>query len=170
MSRFGYVMVTYFATLGMIVLGLIAPHPRLMWNQTASVPIGLYHLSNPVALKVGDLVVDRPPAALSRYMQSRHYVLAHVPLLKYVGAIADQLVCRHGSVVSVDGLAVATALVRDHANRPLPVWQGCHRLHRGDVFLLNPAAGDSFDGRYFGVLPITTIIARADPIWREHGH
>ncbi|HLI21090.1 MAG TPA: S26 family signal peptidase, partial [Stellaceae bacterium] len=67
--------------------------------------------------------------------------------------------------ISVDGTAMGTALERDTRGRPLPVWQGCRRIPASDVFLMNRKSADSFDGRYFGLLPSTTIIGRADPIW-----
>jgi type IV secretory pathway protease TraF len=30
---------------------------------------------------------------------------------------------------------------------------------------MNTVPADSLDGRYFGPLPLTTIVGRADPIW-----
>jgi conjugative transfer signal peptidase TraF len=167
MSRFGYVMVTYFATLFIGISSLFHHVPRLLWNASASTPIGLYALHSPDQLKVGDLVADRPPLALSRYMAVRYYLPLGVPLLKYVGAVSGQTVCRHGLTISVDNVAVATARTRDHAHRPLPVWQGCRTLKAGEIFLLNASAPDSFDGRYFGVVPVSTVAARARPFWTE---
>jgi hypothetical protein len=32
---------------------------------------------------------------------------------------------------------------------------------------MNWDATDSFDGRYFGILPVTTITARALPVWTD---
>src|SRR5437899_1984067 len=40
MTRFGYVMVTYFAMLAAGALAFIHPAPRLIWNATASTPTG----------------------------------------------------------------------------------------------------------------------------------
>jgi conjugative transfer signal peptidase TraF len=167
MSRFGYVMTTYLMTLAIGIFSLFHHTPRFMWNASASTPVGLYSLHPADQLQVGDLVADRPPPSVSRFMAVRHYLPQDVPLLKYVGALPGQTVCRQGLLVSVDGSHVATALTRDHARRPLPVWQGCRLLKPGEIFLLNPAAPDSFDGRYFGVLPLNTITARAEPLWTE---
>ena len=41
MTRFGYVMTTYFAMLGIGALAFFHPAPRLIWNATASTPTGL---------------------------------------------------------------------------------------------------------------------------------
>jgi conjugative transfer signal peptidase TraF len=167
MSRFGYVMTTYFVTLFIGISSLFHHIPRLLWNASASTPIGLYALHRPGQLKVGDLVADRPPPALSRYMALRYYLPLGVPLLKYVGAVSGQTVCRHGLIISVDDVAVATALTRDHGRRLLPVWQGCRKLKAGEIFLLNASAPDSFDGRYFGVVPVSTVTAHATPFCTE---
>ncbi len=167
MSRFGYFMLTYLIALCLGIFSLFHHTPRLLWNASASTPVGLYSLHPADQLQVGDLVADRPPPSVSRFMEVRHYLPLGVPLLKYVGALPGQTVCRRELLVSVDGRHVATALSHDHAHRPLPVWQGCRLLKPGEIFLLNPAVPDSFDGRYFGVLPLDTITARAEPLWTE---
>ena len=37
----------------------------------------------------------------------------------------------------------------------------------GEIFLMNPTVPDSLDGRYFGPLPVTSIVARAVPLWTD---
>jgi conjugative transfer signal peptidase TraF len=167
MRRFGYLVTIYLMTLVIGIFSLFHQTPRLMWNASASTPVGLYSLHSVEPLKVGDLVADRPPPALSRLMAERHYLPLGVALLKHVGALPGQIVCRQDLQVSVDGLTMAAARTRDSAHRPLPVWQGCHTLTSAEIFLLNPAAPDSYDGRYFGVLPLSTVTARAVPLWTE---
>jgi conjugative transfer signal peptidase TraF len=137
----------------------------LLWNATASAPIGLYLLRPVTPLHIGELVAVTPPAPLARFMAARSYLPLGVPLLKHVGALRGQTVCRSARTVTIDGAAAATALDHDSRGWPLPVWQGCRTLHAGEVFLLNRTVLTSFDGRYFGVLPITTITARAVPLW-----
>lgn len=167
MSRSGYLVFTSFLALTAVIFSRFQHAPRLMWNESASVPVGLYTLHPASPLKVGDLVAERPPANLARYMAVRRYLPFGVPLLKFVAAVSDQTVCRHGSVITIDGLAVATAYASDHADRPLPGWQGCHRLNARELFLLNPARPDSFDGRYFGMVPRESVMAKAQALWTE---
>ncbi|MEM9971672.1 MAG: S26 family signal peptidase, partial [Pseudomonadota bacterium] len=76
---------------------------------------------------------------------------------------------RVGVTVSIDGVTVATAKGRDRFDRPMPVWQGCHRLTEKEIFFLNPDTEASLDGRYFGPLSRDTIIGRAVPIWTPEG-
>ena len=58
-------------------------------------------------------------------------------------------------------------LARDRDGRVLPAWHGCRRIADGEVFLMNWAAPDSMDGRYFGPLATNTIIGRAVPLWTD---
>jgi type IV secretory pathway protease TraF len=57
------------------------------------------------------------------------------------------------------------ALDHDRSGRALPVWRGCRAVAGDEVFLMNWQSEDSFDGRYFGPLPASTIVGRADPLW-----
>jgi conjugative transfer signal peptidase TraF len=150
---------------GLACLLLAAPvSPRLMWNATASVPVGLYRLAEPATVKVGDLVVVRPDPILAASLARDGWLPRGVPLLKPVAAIEGQVVCRHDLVVNIDGQAVAVALPRDAKGRVLPRWSGCRRLEDGEVFVLAAPLG-SFDGRYFGPTPRRAVIAVAHPVW-----
>ncbi len=90
-----------------------------------------------------------------------------MPLLKHVMALPGQTVCRAGDAITVDHIAVGAARERDHLGRPLPRWSGCHALGPSELFLMNPTVPDSLDGRYFGPLPTTAIVARAVPLWTD---
>ena len=141
------------------------PLPRLIWNASASVPIGLY-LRRPLeSLHIAELVVVRPPNALAQFLAGRRYLPEGVPMLKRVLALPGQIICRNAHTVTVDGIAMGEALDRDTQGRPLPVWEGCQRLSENEVFLMNWQSKDSFDGRYFGPLPTASVIGRADPLW-----
>ena len=154
--------------LGIAVLAAsaaVAPRPWLAWNATASAPVGLYRVQPAGALHVGDWVLARPPSAQAAWFAERGYLPLGVPLLKPVAALAGDGVCRTGLRVTVNGVVVAMALERDHRGRPLPAWSGCRRLAGDAVFLLNPKVLASLDGRYFGPLPVTSIVGRAVPLW-----
>ena len=156
----------HIAAAAVTLLGLsawFAPAPRLLWNASQSAPIGLYRIDAGDAPVVGDLVAISPPADLAAYMARRNYLPRGVPLLKRVAALPGARVCRSGVFVTVDGRAVARALARDRAGRPLPVWLGCRIVQTREIFLIN-AAPDSLDGRYFGPLPTTGLLGTAHPI------
>ncbi|MCQ9156692.1 S26 family signal peptidase [Acidomonas methanolica] len=165
MTRFGWFFATYFAILGAGTSVMIHPAPRLIWNATASTPVGLYRLQSVSTLHVGDLIAIRPPSDIAGMLARGGYLPFGVPLLKPVAALPGQRVCRIGAAVSVDGKALGEALVHDHRGRPLPVWQGCRHVLPGQIFVMNPAVPTSLDGRYFGVLPVDAVLGRAQPLW-----
>jgi conjugative transfer signal peptidase TraF len=165
MKRSGWTVVAAIVVCGTSISAMFQPVPKLIWNASASVPIGLYAVHPAGALQIGELLVVSPPEPLAAFLDERHYLPMGVPLLKRVAALPGQTVCSKGSTITVDGIAVGVALRRDHLGRPLPTWQGCRALSAGEVFLMNRRSAASLDGRYFGPLPTTTIVGRADPIW-----
>ena len=158
------------ATLGSAVLfaSLFAavawqpPRPLLIWNASASVPVGLYRIDAGTP-EIGDLVAVAPPPAVAAWLARRGYLPAGTPLLKHVAAQPGALICRSGAEIFVDGRRVAIARMADRKGRELPRWTGCRTLRGGEIFLLTPAP-DSLDSRYFGRLPASRLIGRARPI------
>ena len=164
------VAVTLVAVAGAGAITLTAfwqPTPLLVWNASASVPVGLYAVRSPGRLAVNDLVVVRPPGPLAEWLADGRYLPRGVPLIKPVGGLPGQTVCRRGAVASVDGTIRAESRTRDHVGRLLPAWSGCRSIGQGEIFLLNASEPESLDGRYFGPLPSTAIVDRAVSIWVE---
>ena len=167
MTRVGWLAATVCAVLGVALPLGVAPPKRLLWNASASVPVGLYALRPPYNPEIADLVVVVPPQSLAAYLAERGYLPRGVPLLKRVAALPGQKVCRSAMTISIDGAPLGLARERDGSDRVLPTWQGCHVLSDAEVFLMNWQAADSFDGRYVGPLPRSSIIARAVPLWTD---
>lgn len=143
----------------------VPPHPRLVWNASASAPVGLYRVTPDAPLRAGDMVIAWVPAEARMLAARRRYLPANVPLVKRVAAVAGDTVCAIGPVVSINGLAVVERRRFDGAHRVLPWWQGCITLRAGELFLLMSDAADSFDGRYFGPTGPADVIGRARLIW-----
>ncbi len=148
---------------------LIVPRqgPALIWNATASTPIGLYALRPTPGLHAMELVAIKPPEPIATFLADGGFLPEGALLLKHVLALAGQTVCRSDRRITIDGIDAGEAKDRDHLNRPLPVWTGCRTIRANEVFVLNPFVPDSLDGRYFGPLPITSIIGRAMPLWTD---
>ncbi|MGE3693554.1 MAG: S26 family signal peptidase [Novosphingobium sp.] len=138
-----------------------------VWNATASVPTGLYAIRGKASLHVGERIAIEPPPELRSLLAERHYLPTGIPLLKRIAAVRGQRVCRFARRIAIDGQYVGAARARDRLGRPLPVWAGCRVLRTGELFVMNPAAPDSFDGRYFGVLRLADVIGRATPVWTD---
>ena len=167
MTRRRWLQVTLCAAGVIAVTAFINPLPRLMWNATASVPTGLYAIRPGGDRQLGELVAVAPPEPLAGFLADGGYLPRGVPLLKHVAAMPGQRVCRLGVVITVDGRRLGLAREQDRRGRLLPSWSGCRAIAQGELFLMNPAAPDSLDGRYFGPLPAASVLGRATPLWTD---
>lgn len=160
-----------FITVGAIALSTAADLPPvLLWNPSPSAPIGLYRLQSIDHLGPRDLVAVAAPNPIAAFIAERGYLPPDIPLLKHVAGLPGQIVCRLGRNITVDGVNLGEAQHTDSLGRPMPVWQGCRRITADEVFMMNPAAENSLDGRYFGPIPRSAILAEAIPIWITEDH
>lgn len=160
------VIAAMLAGVGLISASTWSKHPpRFIWNASASVPIGLYRVEPAERIDVADLVVVMPPEPLASLLAERGYLPHGVPLIKRVLALAGTTVCRQGVEITAYGMTYGRARELDSHGRRLPQWQGCGIVARGEAFLMNWDAEDSFDSRYVGPLPLTSIVGRAAPVW-----
>jgi type IV secretory pathway protease TraF len=74
---------------------LTRPAPRLLWNDSGSVPIGFYSVEPVEQLAVTNLVVAMPPNSLATFLAQRGYVPLGAPLIKHILALRGQSVCRN---------------------------------------------------------------------------
>lgn len=153
---------------GITLLGLtlaFPPAPRVVWNASASAPIGLYAVAPGAAVGPGDMVIAHVPDPWRMLAARRRYIPANVPLVKHVAAAAGDEVCALGHEVFINGSWVTERRAVDAGNCPMPAWSGCVRLRGSQLFLLmanNPA---SFDGRYFGISQGSQVIGKARLLW-----
>ena len=143
---------------------VLPPRPLLVWNATASAPVGLYRVDD-TDLATGDMVIAWPPAGAHDFAARRHYLPANVPLVKRVAAEPGDTICALGQEIFVNGRWVAERLIRDGAGRPMPWWAGCVPLRHGTMFLLMADSPASFDGRYFGPTSRNEIVGKASLLW-----
>ena len=167
-NRAATLLITLGATVALLsTVG--AKSTYFIWNASPSVPIGLYRLQPTGNLFVTELVAIQPPEPSAKFLADGGYLPRGIPMLKRVLALPGQTVCRDQLSITVDKIEMGEARERDSGGRPLPVWQGCRGVADGEVFLMNWQSADSLDGRYFGVLPTTAIVGRAEPLWTVEG-
>jgi conjugative transfer signal peptidase TraF len=156
--------------LGLGLLGLLAlgqPAPLIVYNASASAPIGFYRVLPAEPIRRGDLVLVRTPDSVRRLAAERDYLPATVPLVKRVAALRGDTVCAVDRAITIDGRYVAKQLAADRLGRKLPAWTGCRTLAPDDIFLLMQGVSDSFDGRYFGPIRTSAVIGRLVPLWLQ---
>lgn len=167
--RSGGLLTCVFGTLG-VGFACLAPMPvKLIWNVSASVPVGLYMVVADTPPHMADVVAFIPSEPLAGFLAERGYLPDGLPLLKRVLAMPGQIVCRADLAITVNGAGVGSALARDRAGRDLPAWQGCRRIQSGEVFLMNRQVRDSLDGRYFGPTTTDLLLGAAVPLWTDDG-
>ncbi|AMK19625.1 MULTISPECIES: S26 family signal peptidase [Sphingobium] len=144
----------------------LPPAPRLVWNASASAPIGLYSVTPGAWVEPGEMVIARVPPRYRQLAAIRRYVPLNVPLVKRVAAYAGDEVCALGQEIFVNGRWIAERRTADAEGRPMPMWSGCTILRGRQLFLLmdNPA---SFDGRYFGPTEGQDVVGKARLLWRR---
>jgi conjugative transfer signal peptidase TraF len=155
------------ACLALVATAYVRPRPLLLWNASASSPVGLYVVGPPRHLRAGDMVIAWPPDDARRLAAKRHYLPSNVPLVKRIGAVAGARICAAGERITINGRLAAVRRSTDRSGRPLPSWSGCKRLEHGELFLLTPDMPDAFDGRYFGMSRASELIGKAHRLWAK---
>jgi conjugative transfer signal peptidase TraF len=156
-------LVALAVTCAVIAVSSVIVPPRIIWNASHSVPIGLYRVDFQAPGR-DDFALVRLPPGLAFLAKRRGYLRGTDYVLKPIAATIGDQVCRIDLAIVVRGTVVAIARRQDGANRPMPVWHGCRRLSAGELLLLS-ASPDSFDSRYFGPIARPDVIGRAKPIW-----
>ncbi|WP_244625255.1 conjugative transfer signal peptidase TraF [Rhizobium daejeonense] len=156
-------------TLGLIVL-LGGAGFRV--NLTPSEPLGLWRIVDPDRpILVGDLVFICPPDTdAMREARARGYLRFGLcpgrvaPLIKLVVATSGQAI-EIADEVRVDGRPLPQSRVArvDGHGREMVHYSG-GVVPPGAVFLHSEFPG-SFDGRYFGPLPMDGILGLAQEVW-----
>lgn len=164
LRRQGLAVALLAGALGLTVA--LPPRPLLVWNASASAPIGLYGVTAPHDIAAGDMVIARLPAPWRALADARRYVPATVPVVKHVAAVPGHSICALGQEIFIDGRWVAGRRLADGHGRLMPWWQGCTTLRDGAVFLFSDSPA-SFDGRYFGPTQPGDVIGKAHPLWTK---
>jgi type IV secretory pathway protease TraF len=155
------------------ILAIVWPHKPgvpILYNDSASVPLGFW-LKTSAKVQLGAVIGFRPPPAAMPYvaLHMPQYVSAKL-ILKYVVAVAGDQICRDaGGTFSVDGRPLGRAVPADNHGNRLPVWQGCQTITGNDVAVFSDHIPNSFDSRFYGVIPAQDIYGVYQPLWTWTG-
>jgi conjugative transfer signal peptidase TraF len=131
----------------------------ILYNDTASMPVGFYLRSND-QIAMGSIVTVEVHQVAHSYALERG-AGSNFRLLKRIAATEGNIVCADGDQITIDDEVRAFRSARDSNGRPLPSWSGCRELNEGQYLVLGDSA-DSFDGRYFGIVTAANI----EGVWR----
>jgi conjugative transfer signal peptidase TraF len=143
------------------------------FTLTPSVPRGLYlYTDDPV--ETGRLATFCPPEDVAAYALERGYLHRGScpggvePLGKYVLAVEGDTVTLSEEGVQVHGRAVSNSAVyaRDVVGRELPHYAfGAHVVGEDSLFVFSGHHPRSFDSRYFGPVPESSVRDVLRPLW-----
>jgi conjugative transfer signal peptidase TraF len=140
-------------------------------NLTPSLPRGFYIISNSLSANLVEFCPQRTAASISL---SRQYRTAGAcpdggaPLLKPAVAFPGDQVQVSADGIRVNGqlLPNSTGRFRDHFQRPLDPWPyGIYNVEPGTVWVISSFNSYSFDSRYYGAIPESSIRHHLRPLW-----
>ena len=164
--RFLGVLLTIFIFAFFLAMFRIIRLPALMYfNSSPSLPIGFYmKVSDETPLKRGDLVILKVPEEMRQYVYERSWLKEGSPLLKIVYAIPGDTYLINSEAIFVNGKYVGGILKEDGSGWPLPRTRGSFTVRDGCFLPIAARFQHSFDGRYFGQVSQSLIIARVKPL------
>jgi conjugative transfer signal peptidase TraF len=146
-------------------------------NLTPSVPVGLYVADHHIgAITRGEIVSFGPHNAAARYGFQRGWIKPGGAYIKRVGAIAGDLVCvdnalsiarnSAGSLGTLERIGPVAKV--DRNGRPLPhELAGCRRVPVGYFLPVGDGLPNSYDGRYYGFVPVLAVQTTLSPMWTD---
>lgn len=133
-------------------------------NLSNSEPQGIYRLIPLDShLKKGDLIIMKVPVQARPYVYGRGWLPNGWLLLKNVGAMTGDQVTITNDKILINQKDTGPVFQHDHQGRPLPEIRGSFRIQPGYFLPLATAVPNSFDGRYFGPVPLRVIVGEAKP-------
>jgi len=148
----------------LLIIGIAAeykfpPRPVMLYNPSASQPIGWYRVDKSAVPKVGRRVAAYAPNWARQMANERDYLPKGYPLIKLVLAGKGDKVCFDIGYVSVPNGIVIPVLEQDRLGREMPAPEvGCRVLGEEEYFIASPDVQDGFDSRYFGAVGAENII------------
>ncbi len=138
------------------------PRPIVLYNPSASAPIGWYRLRANAPLKVGDQVAAYAPEWARKLADERQYLPYEYPMIKTIWASSGTKICVHNNRISVPNYPVIISLSQDSLGRDMPKLSGCFTLKADEYFLVSPDVQAGFDSRYFGAVEAQNILGKVE--------
>jgi conjugative transfer signal peptidase TraF len=159
--------------LSLILLALIGGLAGYRINLTGSMPVGIWKKST--VLQRGSSVAACMPlnfpaaqiAAERGYIPPGQCPGGFAPLLKPIAALPGDTVILCDEAVSINGARIPKSRTQatDSQGRPLPPFpRGKYFVLSGEYWLLATDNPNSFDSRYFGPVPESSIVSSLVPI------
>jgi conjugative transfer signal peptidase TraF len=162
-----YVMGIAAVLVPLTVRGWMSFGPTILVNETPSEPLGFYRLVGHTEgrYRRGMVVVFAVPHELRPLVYGRHWMRNGIPFLKEILGLAGDRICILNDRFKINDRAVGPVFHFDRNGQSLPQHSGCFSVPPGYFFAASQHIDTSFDGRYFGPLPLEMLQGEARPVW-----
>jgi conjugative transfer signal peptidase TraF len=158
------VIIAIFVLLAGVVLA-VRKAPYYL-NLSDSEPWGIYQLTPfDGRLIAGELVFMEVPDQARPYVYGRGWLPEGALLLKNIGAVPGDKVIVDDHHIAVNGRYIGPISMQDHEGKPLPRLRGFLKIQSGLFLPISNRIPNSFDGRYFGPVPLRLILGKAKPVF-----
>ena len=130
----------------------------LVVNTSPSMPSGVYWITRAAPMERGSVVLFAPPDGVRELIYGRGWLPNGMPLLKTIGALADDTYCVRDGRFVVTGADVGPVFLLDSQGRPIPQIAGCRRVGADEFLPVASTLDRSFDGRYMGAVPLRNVL------------
>jgi conjugative transfer signal peptidase TraF len=141
--------------------------PPLYINETPSEPRGIYRLIRHPGpgYRRGMYVIFPVPEEWRTLVYGRGWMRNGIPFLKELAGVPGDTVCVSRDALRINDRYIGPVFERDSRGLSLPQHVGCFVVPAGYFFAASRYLKNSFDGRYFGALPMSLLIGEARPVW-----
>lgn len=137
-----------------------------IFNHTASVPVGWYLILPSTQYDVGDYVVFSVPQKTADYIIARGWLKKDENMLKQIGALeGDRYQILENHQFWAKEKYVGQVSVKDHEDETMPILQPGTYEVGASSFLPVGQHVSSFDGRYYGTVPLANIKHKVIPLF-----
>lgn len=133
-------------------------------NMTASMPVGLYLILPDTEFKNGDIVSFVPPKEAAALALERGWLEEKANFLKTVGALPGDSYTVTDKAIYINGAYIGPIYSADSKARPMPKLRGTYVVQDGHFLPVAACQPRSFDGRYFGEVPLSAVRCRVYPL------
>lgn len=166
LNRFKPLYYSLIILLIIILFSTLFSSIKFIYNNTDSLPRGLYYIYKKDNYLYKDIVCIKIPLSVKKLVSERNYLPAKKSyFLKPIVAMEGDSVCVDNWEFSINNESKIKINKFDSSGRPLPKINFCKRLSNNQIFLASLSKNNSFDSRYFGPVNKNSVLGVSVPLW-----
>lgn len=139
-------------------------HDLFIYNHTNSLPCGIYLKIPYSSINKNDYVVIDIPENVRKLCEERGWLKKDEPLLKKVGGLEGDTFIISDKDFYINNSYIGPIFEVDNQNNPMPKIRGSFTIRQHCFIPYSDYITRSFDGRYFGEIPLSYIKFKVIPL------